>query len=190
MCCSWSTKYYYHAPNLAFWSSSSAAEGHKYRAGDSWVAVPPDLEKANPLPSTQLADRAVATLQGFKKNLTKPFFLAVGLHKPHLPFVFPQSYLNMYPASEIKLPGDQYPPKGMPPVAWSTYGELRGYHDISLLNATGNPGTVLPPDVVKDLRRAYYAATSYTDTNVGRVLQALEDNGYGDNTVIVLWGDQ
>ena len=71
-----------------------------------------------------------------------------------MPFVFPESKLALYPEEEIRLPTDQQPPKGMPPVAWSAYGELRNYADAAALNQSGAPGTVLPPDYVKELRRA------------------------------------
>ena len=109
--------------------------------------------------------------------------------QPHLPFIFPEKFLDLYPAEIIHDAPNPYPPKNMPKVAWSSYGELRAYHDIALLNASGAPGTVLPLDVVKDLRRAYYAATSYTDDNIGRVLAALKATGKEEDTIIALWGD-
>ena len=79
-----------------------------------------------------------------------------------------------YPASEIQLPPVQLPPQGMPAIAWQSYGELRSYADIAALNASGDPGTVLPKDEVLDLRRAYYAAVTQTDFMVGKVLAALQ----------------
>ncbi len=62
----------------------------------------------------------------------------------------------------------------MPAIAWQNYGELRSYADIAALNASGDPGTVLPKDEVLDLRRAYYAAVTQTDFMVGKVLAALQ----------------
>ena len=77
----------------------------------------------------------------------------------------------------------------MPEVAWSGWGEMQAYLDIKALNNTGKPGDILPALVVKQLRRAYYASVSYTDHNVGLVMDALEKNGYADNTVVSFWGD-
>ena len=77
----------------------------------------------------------------------------------------------------------------MPPVAWSSYGEIRAYQDIAALHASGAPGTHLPNQTVLELRRAYYAAVSYTDALIGRVLQAVEDLGMADDLVISFWGD-
>lgn len=82
--------------------------------------------------------------------------------QPHLPFNSPAKFFDLYPQSEIELPGDQEPPKDMPPIAWSNWGELQAYVDIHALNNSGQPGELLPPTVVKDLRRAYYASVSYS----------------------------
>ena len=72
---------------------------------------------------------------------------------------------------------------------WSAWGEMQAYLDIKALNNTGQPGDVLPPMVVKQLRRAYYASVSFTDYNVGVVMDALERNGFADNTIVSFWGD-
>jgi iduronate 2-sulfatase len=82
--------------------------------------------------------------------------------QPHLPFVSPAQFFESYPLSEIQLPGDQNPPKNMPSVAWSNWGEMRAYIDIDALNNTGNPGDILPSNVTLHLRRAYYASVSYS----------------------------
>ena len=139
----------------------------------------------------ELDYHAVATLQNISAARANgdatPFFVAVGFHKPHLPFVFPEKYLELYPEDAIRLPENPYAPYRMPRVAWQSYGETRGYSDIAALHATGAPNTTLPDDVVKYLRRAYYAATSYADYNVGRVLAAVEAAQL--DPIIVLFGD-
>ena len=188
-CCSWSNySEYFHAPNLAYWSGKGTGNG-----GRSWMAVPPEAEAAFPLPDNQTADHAVSTLAKLKDEYaagdTRPFFLAVGFHKPHLPFVASAEFFVPYPPSEIHLPPDQQPPAGMPPVAWSSYGELRNYVDQAKYNASGNPGTVLPQEDVLALRRAYYASVTQTDAMVGKVMAALTASGFEDNTVVSIWGD-
>ena len=160
---------------------------------NSWMAVPANESRKTPLQDTQIADHAVATLKNISARraagATQPFFVAVGFHKPHLPFVFPESFLAQYPASSISLPANAYAPDGMPAIAWQTYGETRNYDDIAKLHATGQPNTTLPDAVVKALRRAYYSAVSYTDHNIGTVLSTLDAEGMRESTIVAFWGD-
>lgn len=113
-----------------------------------------------------------------------------GALQPHLPFVASEQFFDdFYPPSEIELPPNQQPPEGMPPVAWSSYGEIRAYSDIKSLNATGAPGTVLPKQDVLDLRRAYYASVTQTDFMLGKVMAELKSGPFASNTVVSIWGD-
>ena len=79
----------------------------------------------------------------------------------------------------------------MPPVAWSNSGELVHYGDIDKIrNGSGiMPGQTLPPTTVRELRRGYYASVSYLDSQLGRVLDSLIENGFLNNTVISFWGE-
>jgi iduronate 2-sulfatase len=161
------------------WSGSKASNiGNQ---GKSWEAVPAEAEAKNPLPDNQTAIHAVQHIEklsveyednggeeGVKSGATRPFFLAVGFHKPHLPFVASAQYFDYYSPSVVKLPDDNQPPHGMPPVAWSNGGELLNYQDQPK-NATGAPGTDLPDADVLDLRRAYYASVTQTDDMLGKV---------------------
>lgn len=158
----------------------------------------------NQLPDGQIADNAIDTLKQIKKNMTEgntsPFFLAVGFHKPHLPFLAPEKYYNLYPpADNIELPMNPDVPKDFPPIARSI-GEITSYDDIKPLFDMSKCSTDvqasfygkecrIPDDYTRKLRRAYYACISYTDAQVGRVIAELEDLGLADNTVIVLWAD-
>lgn len=76
----------------------------------SWVAVPQNATETSPLQDTQIADEAVRSIGEFAKEKDKPFFLAVGFHKPHLPFVFPEKYLELYPEDDIRVPENNYAP--------------------------------------------------------------------------------
>ena len=194
---SWSEPFY-HSNTSSYWSTNQKQPGCDECTGHSWISVSPEAEVKIPLPDAQIAENALATLEqhaanGVGKDLEKPgatpFFLAVGFHKPHLPFVAPSRFHDLYPADDIELPGDQQPPTGMPKVAWSNWGELRNYPDIAALNNSGTPGDVLPANVTKALRRAYYAAVSFTDYNIGLVMASLRKHGYYDNTVVSFWGD-
>ncbi len=129
----------------------------------------------------KIARLAVKTLGELKQN-TKPFFLAVGMAKPHLPFVAPKKYWDLYDPKEIYVPAFQKLPAGAPGFVGHNNSELRSYGDIPNNGEIGD-------DLARRLRHGYYAATSYMDAQVGLVLDALEKEGLAQNTVIVLWGD-
>lgn len=157
---------------------------------NSWLAVPDELLVSQPLIDEQIANHAIKTLNRLApaaRSGKKPFFLAAGFHKPHLPFVFPKSFLKYYPS--VRLPDNQYAPVGMPDVAWYNYGGLRSYHDIKALHASGGINTTLPAETVLLLRRAYYSALTWTDSLIGRVLAELDNLGLSNNTVVSFWGD-
>lgn len=114
--------------------------------------------------------------------------MAVGFYKPHLPFVFPQQYLDLYPPDDVPLPRRSTVPAKMPDIAWKNW-EIRKYPDIAGLNIRDEIDESLPVNVTRDLRRAYYCAVSYIDDLIGRVLWQLEAQGLGNNTVVALLGD-
>jgi choline-sulfatase len=111
-----------------------------------------------------------------------PFFLAVGFARPHLPFVAPARYWDLYDPAEIYEPAFTRLPDGAPDFVGHTNGELRSYAGIP-------PAGPIPDDLARRLRHGYYAAVSYVDAQIGIVLDALEATGRADDTVIVLWGD-
>lgn len=116
------------------------------------------------------------------KNHDKPFFLAVGIEKPHLPFIAPKKYWDLYDRDKIELPVLDTPPEDAPAMAAINWGELRGYYDI--------PGQgELDEAKAKELIHGYYACVSYADALVGKLLAGLKENGLYDNTIVVLWGD-
>ena len=162
------------------------------RDGLSWNAIPEWQSTTNPLEDTQVANRAIEILRDVSTKAIsgeEPFFLAVGMQKPHLPFVFPDSYLQYYPTDSISLPSNPYAPNDMPWIAWSTYPELRDYTDIENLGINGDVNTTMPDSKTLELRRAYYSAVSYIDYELGRVISELESLGLVDNTIISFWGD-
>ena len=180
---SW-TEPYWHAPaKNGFWGQFGSLQ--------SWFSVNKSMiEEYGKLPDQQTGDRALEYLQKFSNaSNQQPFFLAIGFYKPHLSFLVPEEFLDMYPKENISLPNNPYAPRNMPDIAWSNYGELRSYPDIAALNPSGKPNTTLPDDVVLALRRAYYAAISYTDDQIGRVLGELDRLGLRENTIISFWGD-
>lgn len=124
------------------------------------------------------AERRIAALA----SGDKPFFLAVGFSKPHLPFVAPKAYWDLYDPDSIPPPRIDHLPAGAPEFAGHVNGEIHQYTGIP----AGNP---IPPDIARTLRHGYHACISYIDAQVGRLLDAIDRHGLADDTVIVLWGD-
>ncbi|MHC4672000.1 MAG: sulfatase [Planctomycetota bacterium] len=166
----------YHTQSLGTGLTLKLARRGKRALGPSWED--PDVPD-NALHDGKIAGRAIEVLSSIKD---KPFFLAVGFKKPHLPFVAPKKYFDLYPENIIRLADNPYPPKDVPPFALITWGELRTYSDIPKKGP-------LTDDKARELVRAYNAATSYTDAQIGRVINHLDNLGLRDKTVIVLWGD-
>jgi len=133
------------------------------------------------LPDTQIASHAIERLAALKAG-KEPFFLAVGFMKPHLPFVAPKKYWDLYDPSKITLAKEKTLPKNAPAFAGHTSGELRNYNDMPKMGP-------ITDEMARHLIHGYYAATSYLDAQVGRVLDALEKQGLADNTIVILWGD-
>lgn len=140
------------------------------------------------LPDIQSSDHAVEVIQKFKQSGTKPFFLAVGFHKPHIPYKFPEEFLKLYPLSSIGLAPDPFVPKGLPPVAYSPWSRLRIRDDVIPLNLSFPYGPI-PSLFQRKIRQHYYSAVSYSDMMVGKVLDQLTKSGLAENTIIVLNGD-
>lgn len=125
------------------------------------------------------ADKTIEELRRLKE---RPFFLAAGFLKPHLPFNAPKRYWDLYSPEDIELPVRNEWPEGMPKLASSDWGELRAY--------TGIPQKGPVDDTtMRMLIHGYYACVSYMDAQVGRVLDELERLGLRESTVVVLWGD-
>ena len=130
----------------------------------------------------KIADEGVRQIQNLASN-SEPFFLAVGFKKPHLPFVAPKKYWDIYDRDSISL---------APYREWAE-------NDVEFVH---NPGAEffngydnVPPmgdwsyDIQREYRHGYYACVSFIDQQVGRLIDELKNQGIYDNTIIVLWGD-
>jgi iduronate 2-sulfatase len=147
----------------------AAAKGPAYEAGDV---------QDNFYGDGKLADEAIRQLQS---NDDRPFFMAVGFRKPHLPFVAPKKYWDLYDRNAIQVP-PRTAPQGAPPAAFTEWGELRAYHDMP---SKGE----LDDEQSRALIHGYLASISYVDAQLGRILEELDKQGLRDSTLIVLWGD-
>jgi len=126
----------------------------------------------------------------FSKN-SKPYFMAVGFRKPHLPFVAPKKYWDLYNRADMPLATFTEHAKDAPEVAYHKSGELRNYIDIPAFATFNQPGNhvYIKEEKQKELIHGYYAAVSYMDAQVGILLNTLDSLGTLNNTIIVLWGD-
>lgn len=110
-------------------------------------------------------------------HMEKPFFLAVGFLKPHLPFCAPERFHRLYSDTDFS-DVDTTRIAGAPDIAYHNSEELRGYTDIG----EGEIDNIL-------LKKAYYACVSFTDENIGKVISHLKKSGLYDDTVIIIAGD-
>jgi len=147
--------------------------------GPAWEAA--DVDDGD-YPDGKTAEQAVAWLETFQRD-GKPFFLAVGFLKPHLPFNAPKRYWDLYDPVQFRVCDRRTWPNGMPACAGSNWGELKAYTDIE------DQVDRLPDAQAVRLIHGYCACVSYTDALIGRVVGALDRLGLAERTVIVLWGD-
>ena len=116
------------------------------------------------------------TIERLKSD--KPFFLACGLHKPHLPFAVPRKYYDMFPLDTIQLPPylkddlADIPPAG-----------------VRMAKPEGDHARFIKEGRWEAAIQSYLATVAYTDMNIGRLLDALDQSPHRDNTIIVFWGD-
>lgn len=162
---------------------TSKAGGRTRKRGPSTEAGNTD---GDDYPDSQRAATGAVRLAKLAKD-DKPFFLAVGFTKPHLPFVAPKKFWNLYQRDSFSMPKNLGVPPGYPKYASNvSAGELRSYSDIPQGNV---PPSEFPDELNKRLIHGYHACVSYMDYNVGVLLDALEKSGEADNTIVVFWGD-
>ncbi|HMP80161.1 MAG TPA: sulfatase-like hydrolase/transferase, partial [Pirellulaceae bacterium] len=145
-------------------------------AGPAFAAVDDD---DGALVDVEIAARAIGHLQQLSAS-DKPFFLAVGFIRPHLPFLAPRTSWELYDALKFAIPS-HIPSPGIPRQALHNFAELRNYQGIPKTGPLGE-------DLSRQLIHGYCASVSFVDVQVGRVLDELERLKLADNTIVVLWG--
>jgi arylsulfatase A-like enzyme len=122
------------------------------------------------------ANEAVKQLKQFGQS-KQPFYLAVGLYRPHTPYVSPKKYFDMYPRENIDVP----------PVP---EGYLETLPEPTQNTLTRKKDQVnLDPDLAKQAIQAYYASITFADAQLGKILEALDQSGLRENTIIVFTSD-
>ena len=131
---------------------------------------------------------AVDKLKDLVKS-DKPFFFGVGYYRPHLPFNVPKKYWDMYDRESIPLAEFDTPPEGAPAMAMNNMRELWGYTDFKHVKHPCETDANLNRDEAKLLRHGYFASVSYVDTQIGKLINCMEELGIFEDTIIVIWGD-
>lgn len=164
------------------WTEFHQPSGHKlvYQPGKGYqqgkskkMAFCPTSNPLEEHPDHKVASYGVSILE---KEHEKPFFLAVGIVKPHLAFVCPEQFFDLYP-SEIEPPRIQF--NDHEDIPWAGRAMAKINDDLRFRG----------DEAWNRVRRSYLACISWADYNVGRVLDALEKSPYSDNTIVVLWSD-
>ena len=136
-----------------------------------------------------MTEMAIGLLDSLSRN-EKPFFLAVGYMKPHLPFASPKKYWDLYDRNKFEIASFQKKALNSPDVAYHASEGLKKYSDIPQFDSyTEDEMDHLPVEKQKELIHGYYAATSYVDAQILKLLDELDRLGIRNNTIIVLWGD-
>lgn len=149
--------------------------------GAAWES--PDVDDED-YADGRTAEYAIGRLRVLGKK-DKPFFMAVGFARPHLPFSVPKKYWDLYDADHLPMPAFEKPPEGAPGYAVKRDGEIVQYKPIPQ-SSDSDP---FPEEIKRNLIHGYYAGISYVDVQIGKVMKELERLGLDENTIVVLWGD-
>ena len=152
----------------------------------SGLAMGPAYESADVPDNTYRdgyhTDLAIATLKELVAESDKPFFLALGFNKPHLNWVAPKRYWDLYDRDKIPMASQVAGPKNGATVGLHPSFELRVRSGIPKLGE-------IDLELQRTLKHAYLSCISYVDAQVGRMIAALEASGVADNTIVILWSD-
>lgn len=143
-------------------------------------------------PDGLIADTAIAELKKYSKS-RQPMFLAAGFYRPHLPWAAPKKYWDLYKREDIDLAENPFFPTNA--ITRNAWGDLRHYGDKEVnaanidYSSDADSFSVLSEEKQREFVHGYWASVSFVDTQIGRVLDSLEELGLTENTVVVLCGD-
>ena len=124
---------------------------------------------------------AIRQLREHASKPGQPFFLAVGFANPHVPWISPKKYWDLYDPAKLPLATNEFLPKGAPDFAATSGNDFRWYGNV--------PEGELPEPFKRQCLHGYLAAISYVDAQVGKLLAALDETGLAKNTIVVFWSD-
>jgi uncharacterized sulfatase len=120
-----------------------------------------------------VVDEAIHLL---RRHRHEPFFIAAGLYRPHCPYVAPAEYFDRYPIEQVRMPQEPA-------------DDLDDVPEAALLSTRPRPWFGASRQEAREAKRAYYATVTFVDAQVGRLLDALDELGLTDRTVVVFWSD-
>ncbi len=178
------------------------AEGWQARIREVQANLPDDDWRKNNLRGPSTAAPVIddhKLVDGARTNLAiedlrrlgqakKPFFLALGFIRPHLAWISPRKYWNLYDPKMLPVITDDEVTPNTPPYSLSNSYELTHYMDLIDFPKPWDERRV-SDTLARRLMHAYYASISYVDAQIGRLLMALDEEGLAENTIIVLWSD-
>jgi arylsulfatase A-like enzyme len=185
--------------NSKLWSDTAKQELKEFKAGLRSEGTPQaKIERLRAratevvdIPDHEHIDGAIAmqAIDAMKRaaKQDKPFFLAAGFVRPHLPFVVPGKYWDLYDRKKIPLAANPRLPENAPPYAMNTMYELRDYFDY--LNTPDPRDGPLTEAQQRELKHGYLASVSFIDAQVGILLEELKKLGLAENTIVILWSD-
>lgn len=157
---------------------TARGKGVGFYAGPAFEVVEEDDEA---LLDGDTATNAIAQLREYAKNPNQPFFLGVGFANPHVPWVAPKKYWDLYDRSKLPLATNTALPKDAPAFATTQANDFLSYANV--------PEGPLPEPFQRECLHGYLAAICYVDAQVGRLLAALDETGLARTTIVVFWTD-
>ena len=194
----------YQAQNVARYSPANQQRLAKFKQELREAGKSTDLIERLRGPATEIQEQpdennfdGRQTLDAIEKmrvlaKQNQPFFLAVGYIRPHLPWITPKKYWDLYERTQIPLANNPFLPTGMPELAFSQrsmggFYELRGYMDY--LDAPSPFDSALTEEQQRELKHGYYASVSFVDAQIGLLIQALKELQLEQETIVVFWSD-
>lgn len=169
---------------VAYFTNQRLGEIRSLPRGAAYEA--PDV-KDDQYADGRVANEAIKRLRAARQRRDTagtPFFITVGFVRPHLPFSAPKRYWDLYRREDVPLPEVETLPTGVPRVAGKRGGEITNYTPVPT-----DPQAAFPESLKRTLIHGYYASTSFVDSQIGRVVDALHETGLAENTIVLLWGD-
>jgi len=169
------------------WNYTSPCPGPGNPAGkgashiDTWCALEEPFDNFY---DQGLANNTIERLRYGAKH--QPFFIQSGFARPHAPWRVPKKFWDLYKTEDLAPPKNKLPPTNMPGIAWVANSFYNASNGFVFEHVIDKP---LPDYVINNMRHAYYAAVSWMDYQIGRVLDELETLGLKDNTIVLLHGD-
>jgi iduronate 2-sulfatase len=126
--------------------------------------------------------QATAQLKKYAADPSKPFFYGVGYVNPHVPYISPKKYWDLYDPTTLQLPKNDFPPRKAPAAAAKAGNGMNAHMGYP-------PDGKMSHEMKIQALHGYLAAISYVDAQVGRLMKVLDETGLAKNTVVVFWSD-